>query len=260
MKNGLRSLRKKQRLLKWMDEKDDGKNKTGAGAARAADGKDFYLAAHQLRAPLSAMQTVLKLVLEGGISDPEKLIGLVRQAYTRSEDMMRLLNDVLDLGEARSAYERMSEGTCAPGDVLEGVVERLAPAAAERGMEIKLHIGDTPEMRIGAAALEHIFSNLLDNAIKYGRENGAVEVYLDEDPAGTLLFRVRDDGLGIPAEWLEKIFDDFQRAPNARKAVKQGTGLGLPIVKELAERAGGGISVESGPEKGTFFTVRLPVE
>ncbi|MBM3844634.1 MAG: cell wall metabolism sensor histidine kinase WalK, partial [Verrucomicrobia bacterium] len=101
-------------------------------------------------------------------------------------------------------------------------------------------------------------ANLIDNAIKYGREGGTVEVRGRELGAGQVEISVRDDGPGIAGEALERVFERFYRADKARAREQGGTGLGLAIVKNVVQAHGGDVRVESTPGRGTEFFIRLP--
>jgi two-component system phosphate regulon sensor histidine kinase PhoR len=117
-----------------------------------------------------------------------------------------------------------------------------------------------PELmaRADEARLEQVFGNLLENAVKYGRENGTVTVGGCTTPEGELELFVQDDGPGIPAAALERVFERFYRVDKARSREQGGTGLGLSIVKHIVQGHGGRVWVESEPGKGAKFCFTLP--
>jgi signal transduction histidine kinase len=143
------------------------------------------------------------------------------------------------------------------GTVVEQTVDSLQPLAAERGLELTvtathgLHVsGDREQLR-------QLIVILVDNALRYTPHGGAVEI----DVArlnGTVAIAISDTGIGIEHAELEKVFDRFYRADEARNRDSGGTGLGLSIARQLADEHGGRITVESSPGKGSTFTVRLP--
>ena len=121
-------------------------------------------------------------------------------------------------------------------------------------------VNELPELTVNADAnrLDQVFANLVDNAIKYGRANGSVRVGAKTLEDGTLEVFVRDDGPGIPAESLDRVFERFYRVDKARSRDQGGTGLGLSIVKHIVQAHRGEVRVESGPGKGATFFFTLP--
>jgi len=221
--------------------------------------KNFLLmASHQMRSPLVAIQSVIKVIVSGAVKgDDDVMRGLLQQAYIRSEDMLGMVNDILSLAEAKVERDEGSEQTDVPGE-LSNVVGLLRTVAAERGIEINLETcGGFPPCTIGRKNLNHIFTNLVENAVKYSKDNTEVKVILGTHD-GRIMFEVEDQGIGIPAAEQEKIFKEFYRADNARALAKQGTGLGLAIVENIVRNLGGDIGFVSEENKGTKFTVTLP--
>jgi two-component system phosphate regulon sensor histidine kinase PhoR len=142
--------------------------------------------------------------------------------------------------------------------VAEELYEDCEILASEKKIRITLEAG-TPITIVGdRGRLRQLFLNLIDNAIKYTPEGGSVTVTVAKQD-GMALFRVADTGIGIPPEDIPKIFDRFYRVDKARSRAMGGTGLGLSIAKWIAELHRGTIIVESVPQKGSVFTVRLPV-
>jgi signal transduction histidine kinase len=131
--------------------------------------------------------------------------------------------------------------------------------ADEKGVDLQLHCAcDTP-VRVAANAenLDRALTNLVSNGVKYTPDGGTVTLSLDGD-AETARLQVSDTGIGIPEDALPHLFEEFYRAPNAKAQIKQGTGLGLVITKEIIERYGGTIRVSSALDRGTTFNVTLP--
>ncbi len=106
--------------------------------------------------------------------------------------------------------------------------------------------------------LEQVMVNLLDNAVKFNREEGLVTVQCGYEPDRRVCIRVRDTGIGIPNKDTQRVFERFYRVDKARSRPAGGTGLGLPIVKEIVDRMGGSISIESQLGKGSTFIIDLP--
>jgi signal transduction histidine kinase len=145
-------------------------------------------------------------------------------------------------------------------ELLKGIVEFLGSKANAKKQSLSLQLLEKslPPLTSDPIALESIFGNLITNAINYTPEGGEIKVIADR--AGVnLRVRVQDNGFGIEAKHLEKIFERFYRVQNEKTRYITGTGLGLPIVKGLVDSMRGVIEVESEPGRGTLFTVLLPI-
>ncbi|MFA6449872.1 MAG: HAMP domain-containing sensor histidine kinase [bacterium] len=221
--------------------------------------KNFLLmASHQMRSPLVAIQSVIRVIVSGAIGgDDESVKHLLQQAYDRSEDMLGMVNDILDLAEAKVEKDEGTEQTDAAAE-LNAVVSLLRPTAAERGITIETDVAaGLPMARVARKSVNHIFTNLVDNAIKYSKDNTVVRVKLVAE-GDRMRIDVADQGIGIPQEAQQKIFKEFFRADNAKMLIKQGTGLGLAIVQNIVQNLGGDISFVSKENEGTTFTARVP--
>jgi len=221
--------------------------------------KNFLMmASHQMRSPLVAIQSVIRVIVSGAATgNEEDTRNLLQQAYIRSEDMLEMINDILNLAEARVEIDEGTEETNAASE-LNNVVSLLRPVAAEQKVAIELSAApDIPPTRIARKWLNHIFTNLVDNAVKYSMENTAVRVRLANEN-NMLRLDVEDSGIGIPEEDQKKLFKEFYRADNAKTLRKQGTGLGLTIVQNIVRNLGGTLSFTSKENEGTHFIVHLP--
>ena len=138
------------------------------------------------------------------------------------------------------------------GQIAETVLMALI---ADKGISLRFDAEDGVTVRGNADLLTRLLTNLIGNAYRYGRENGHIDVTLRKE-GGSALLTVKDDGIGISADDLPKIFDRFYRADKSRSV--KGTGLGLSIVKEIADLHGGTVNVESEPGKGSKFTFKSP--
>ena len=139
----------------------------------------------------------------------------------------------------------------------EEVVRLLAPAAEKRGQRLESRIMPGLQMLGDRSRLSQIIYNLTDNALKYSPDGGMIAVSLREED-DRLVWRVRDNGIGIPPEDLGHIFERFYRVDKARSRDTGGTGLGLSIVKQLVSMHGGEITVHSEPGRGSEFRVVFP--
>ena len=216
------------------------------------------LTTHELRAPVAAIQSYLKLILEGYVPQA-KVRETLEKAERRAMEQLALIADLLELGRIGSADAR---GLVQPTQIEQSLAEQvefLSGNARERGITIETRVGSSlSPVLANPDQIKSLWNNLISNAIKYNRDGGQVDVTLIEE-GGRLIATVQDTGIGIPAEAMTRLFSEFFRADNAKAQSRQGTGLGLSIVKEIVERAGGQITVESELGVGTRFYFWLPV-
>ena len=145
------------------------------------------------------------------------------------------------------------------GGILGEVVEFLRGKAVEKQVSLHLDLPDRlPEIWASREELVRVFTNLLDNAIKYNRTGGEVQVRAGEDK-GFIRISIQDTGIGIPPSDLEHIFDEFYRVKNPETRTISGTGLGLSIAKKILEAHDGHIEVESQIQQGSIFRILLPI-
>jgi signal transduction histidine kinase len=217
------------------------------------------MVAHELRSPISAVQSMLK-VLEEGIVGPitSKQQDLVQRSERRVSTLLSLVNDLLDLAAGKMEQLRGEKKKVALNEIITKVTELLRTRAEEKGLKFEVDIVEEPLALVGIEdGLERVFMNLVSNAIKYTPTGGSVTVRAwSED--NQIRVKVSDTGIGIPAEALPRIFDEFYRAKNAKAIEMEGTGLGLSIAKDVVEQHGGQISVESTEGEGSTFRVTLP--
>ncbi len=214
---------------------------------------------HELRTPLAALKESVGIVLEeiaGSITDKQRR--LLKLATNNVDRLGRLIDDLLDFSKAEAEVRQMRRTLFNIVETAEAAITTLTPLAKQKGVEIKssfLH--KKIEIWGDEDKLTQVFTNFIDNAIKYNRQKGRVTVNL-EDIDREVIISVSDTGVGIPEGDLDKIFDRFRRIESDFKEKAKGSGLGLWITREIVEKHGGRISVESQVGKGTKFTVTLP--
>ncbi|MBC7234447.1 MAG: hypothetical protein H5T69_01290 [Chloroflexi bacterium] len=215
--------------------------------------------AHELRSPLAAIQGCLDMILQGYTANNRKLEDdLLLRARDRAAAMLAQVNDFLRLGAVRySEFQRRIQ----PVQFLE-ILARLVPEmrvrARWRGVDLHIELPEALPCVMGTYEdMEHLLSNLISNAIKYTEPGGCVTVRFRADDGG-VVGSVADTGVGIPAEDLPKIFEEFYRGQRAKEMDATGTGLGLSIVKRVVEIYGGTLGVESVVGQGTTFTFTFP--
>jgi len=212
-------------------------------------------AAHELSTPLNAICNQLGVTLEHG-RDPGEYRRVLEDVLERVDHLSGAVESMLRLSRTEAGLDPGRVCEVEIGPLLELVIEFFAPVAADRGIELAFVPGPALSVRGDPAWLQQVFSNLVDNAIKYGRHGDRIRIEVERrDGWGAVT--VADTGPGIPPEELSTIFDRFQRADRDRS--RPGFGLGLSLVREIALAHGGRVDVESEPGKGTRFTVWLPV-
>ncbi len=214
---------------------------------------------HELKTPLTSVQGFAQALLDGTAGTPEAQKQAAQVIYNESGRMHRMVLDLLDLA-------RLDAGTLdlqrAPVDLtalLNSIAEKFAPQARAGNVDIRVETAVLPAIIGDGDRLAQVFTNLVDNALKFTPAGGSIT--LRAAPAGSgVQVDVVDTGAGISAEALPHIFDRFYQAdPSRPGGRKHGTGLGLAIVKEIVGAHGGKISVPSAPGTGSTFTISLPL-
>ncbi len=216
-------------------------------------------ATHELRSPINVTESLLTALAKGYAGQlPPEHVEVVERALKRVQALKSLVNDLLDLAAGKALAKSTERRRVALGSVVDEVCERLQTRAAGKGLTLSTDIAPTPlHVMADPGDLDRLVTNLVSNAVKY-TVKGGVTVTLAADGASARL-AVADTGIGIPAESLPNLFQEFYRARNARALDEAGTGLGLTIVRDLVDRYGGRIGVESREGEGTTVTVTLPV-
>ncbi|HEY76747.1 MAG TPA: GAF domain-containing protein [Thermoflexia bacterium] len=225
----------------------------------AAKSRFIHIATHELRSPITTAQSLVRTVLKGYAGSLSKQQEEIISRIARRLDFLEtLVNDLLDFAASKAPELEEAASPVTLNASVGRAALLLQPQAEEKGVNLIVH-PCREELAVWATedSLDRIFTNLISNAVKYTPTGGEVTVSLGR--AGEQGWvKVTDTGIGIPEEALPHLFEEFYRAPNARQFAV-GTGLGLVIVKELVERYGGRIEVESQEGKGTTFTVTFPL-
>jgi signal transduction histidine kinase len=215
---------------------------------------------HDIQASLSAIEGCLQTVVQG-FTGPvgEKTFDMVQRATLRSQHLLRFVRDLLDVSRMRTQNELPKERVSLV-EVVDRELDLFRQQCEEKSITVRFdnHAGQV-NIRANLFSMEQLFNNLLSNAIRYTPKGGSITVTIDPAPAGEAVeVRIADSGIGISAESLPRIFDDFFRAGNAQAFTADGTGLGLAIVKRIVELHDGQIRVESEVSKGTtvIFTLK----
>jgi two-component system phosphate regulon sensor histidine kinase PhoR len=218
----------------------------------------IHVATHELRSPIAVSQSLVRTVLKGYAGElSEQQEGIFARVASRLDFLESLVNDLLDLAASRAPDLGEEAAAVAVNASVGRAVLLLQPRAEEKGVALT-HRACCEELAIWASVegLDRIFVNLVGNAIKYTPSGGSVTVSLGR-ANDHIQVCVADTGIGIPADAIPHLFDEFYRAPNA-KEFAVGTGIGLAIVEDLVDQYQGTIEVESTVGEGTTFTVTFP--
>jgi len=217
--------------------------------------------AHELRTPLTALQGFTELLLTRAVP-PERAARFLSHLHGEAERLGRIVAELLDLSRIESGRPlELRREPVDVADLLERNVELFAAQHRRHRFEWTPDPGASM-LHADRDAVERILKNLISNAVKYSPGGGRVVIAAapsDERP-GMVELSVEDDGVGIPASHLSRIFDKYVRVPNPETAAVRGLGLGLALVRALAEAHGGGVEVDSLPGKGSTFRVFLPAQ
>jgi two-component system phosphate regulon sensor histidine kinase PhoR len=213
---------------------------------------------HELRTPLSLIQGFVESLLDGAKNDPALNAKFLQIIERNVQRLALLINDLLTISQLESGRAQLTlQPVNLPALVAEVFEEIQSPAAAR---QVTLR-SDLPPVVISADPdrLHQVFSNLIDNAIKYGRPGGIVRVSARPPAEGQVELHVADDGPGLPPEAVNRVFERFYRVDKARSREEGGTGLGLSIVKHIVQAHGGRVWAESQPGAGARFCFTLGV-
>ena len=212
---------------------------------------------HELRTPLTSIMALAETLAAGAVDDADNNRRFLAIIQKNSQRMQQLLNDILELSTIESGNVSVRLETIPLASAVDDVINSLTAAAAARNVSVKNNVADKVKVSADPRRLVQMLTNLIDNAIKFNRENGTVTVTHDDDKEHDRIY-VTDTGEGIPAQHLDRIFERFYRVDRARSLDLGGTGLGLAIVKHLARAHGGEVTATSRVGEGTEFVIELP--
>lgn len=253
----------KDTLIAELDEERMVSDEARKRAEAGSKAKSRFLAtmSHELRTPLNAIMgfsEVMKEEMFGPHSSP-----IYREysqdIYDSGSHLLQLINEILDLSRIEAGRYELVEERAHLGDIAQDCVRLLALRANGKGLQLHLSVAaDLPQVWIDVRAIRQIFLNLLSNAIKFTPKGGSVTLSVLTTADGGQMLVVRDTGPGIPAEEIPKVLQAFGQGSLAHETAEGGTGLGLPIVRSLAELHGGTFDLVSELRKGTEVSVTLP--
>ncbi|MBM4333179.1 MAG: GAF domain-containing protein [Deltaproteobacteria bacterium] len=223
---------------------------------------DFvFTVAHELKAPVAAIQSILRVLMEGYAGEIfQKQKELIGRAERRLIALQSLIRDLLALGALKGALPETKKVDVILNGVVNRVVDAIQAEVEEKNIELSVEVPHTLLTIKGTDDdLERLLGNLLENAVKYTLPGGKVRLQLSLND-NAIRIVVSDTGIGISPESMPRIFEEFYRAKNAKEMGQEGTGLGLSLVKHIVDRYRGEIGVESKLGEGSTFTIALPRE
>lgn len=213
--------------------------------------------AHELRTPIFSIQGYILTLLEGGLEDPKVNRNFLQRAINGTDRMIRIVEDLDLITQLESGVIGIDAKRMDLKKLVDEMIGDLRISAAERQVALRNGIEEELWVMADRDRLAQVFANLFNNAIHYGHTGGTCTV-LSFDIGEQVLVEVTDDGPGIAAEHLPRLFERFYRVGKSRSRNEGGSGLGLAIVKHIVEEHGGTISVKSVEGQGTTFDLTLP--
>ena len=218
----------------------------------------FSNASHELKTPITSIQGYAELLESGMIQDENMKLDFARRIKKEAENMTGLINDILMISRLEAKDAEVVFSSVRISVLLDDILDSLKPLAAQ--CQVFLHADCQPiTIEANPQQMKELLNNLITNAVKYNRPGGQVWVQIREQE-DAMVVRVKDNGMGIPADSLDRIFERFYRVDKGRSRKQGGTGLGLSIVKHIVSFYRGTIRVSSEIDKGSEFVVELPLK
>jgi signal transduction histidine kinase len=215
------------------------------------------LVTHELRAPVAAIQSYLRLILDGYVP-AEKQREIIEKSERRALEQLALISDLLDLARLQDRRGEAQLVSVDVAEILHGVADLMQARAEDKDLLFSVEVEpNVPPVKSTPEHVKQLWTNLISNAIKYTEPGGIVVVTLSQNP-NYVVGTVRDTGIGLSKEQIAHLFEEFYRTEEAKAMERQGTGLGLSIVKRIVESYRGRIWVESEQGKGSKFSFALP--
>jgi signal transduction histidine kinase len=236
---------------------------TARAAQAASEAKTMFLAtmSHELRTPLNAIigfSEIMKGQMLGPLEN-EAYKGYVADIHRSGTDLLKLINDILDIARLEGGHIELRPQRLAPGEIAESCLRSVAGRARREGISLVHDLpSGLPAVLADELRLKQVLLNLLTNAIKFTPVGGTVDLSLAEGN-GMLSFRVADTGIGMKPEDIPKVLDPFVQLADQMTRDHDGAGLGLPLTKSLVELHGGRLEIQSQPGRGTVATALFPL-
>jgi two-component system phosphate regulon sensor histidine kinase PhoR len=226
---------------------------------KAAVYRQEFLAdvSHELKTPIFAAQGFVHTLIDNPDEAPEIRQKFLEKAAKSLDGLDALVKDLLTVSQIETGAIKIEKKRINLRPMIEEIFEQLEGKAKKRGVKLFLNCADEAiDVKADAQKIEQVLVNLVDNGIKYGKQDGKVTVLI-EDRKKSYLISVKDNGPGISEKHLPRLFERFYRVDKSRTKLSGGTGLGLSIVKHIVQAHGSKIQVESKVDKGTSFSFKL---
>jgi two-component system sensor histidine kinase/response regulator len=225
----------------------------------AVESRFMLTMVHILRAPVAVLQNSIQVIRKGYVPAEEQPV-LLERAESRAGELLHVLDDLLLLAYLKEGVGLAHPETVSVADVLQTALTALKDLAKQRQIEVLLQVTYRPLVTANPEHIKAVWTHLLSNAIRYTLPGGQVTVSLQTDRTrGLAVGAVTDTGIGVTAEDIPRIFEEFYRTSAAKAIHATGTGLGLPIVRQAADMYGGTVEVESAVAQGSTFRFTLPL-
>lgn len=216
-------------------------------------------AAHELRTPLTAIRSIVDVTLHRD-RDSDEYVNALVQIQNEIERLSSIIDDLLVITRLENSLQKGDYKVFPAGVLIEDVLDTIAVLAKEKNIHIMTEIPSDLEIAGDRQKLSRAIFNLVDNAIKYTPEGGQIRISGEKDQSREEVeILIEDNGIGIPVDEIDKIFDRFYRVDKARSETR-GTGLGLSIAQEIVKAHNGTITVKSSSQQGSIFRVTLPLK
>jgi signal transduction histidine kinase len=258
----IRDLRERLAAAR-LRQKEDERELTERSALDSMKDEFVSTVSHELRTPLTSIRGALGLLSSGVLGTVDsKAQNLLRIALTNTERLIRLINDVLDLERMDSGRSVLQVRRCSLPELIHQATETMSAMADAATIRLKISANATvvlPSVFFDGDSdrILQVLTNLLSNAIKFSPAGSTVMIEV-ETPPDALIFRISDEGRGIPEDQLEAIFERFKQVEYSDSRHRGGTGLGLAICRSIVQQHGGTIWAQRNPVKGVSMCVRLP--
>jgi len=220
--------------------------------------RDFFSnASHELKTPITSIIGFAEMLNKDMVKGEQEKAEIMSRIETEAKRMSDLIGDILTISKLESSGENTEHTDVDFGEVIKEAVSAVSPVKDDTEIEISMDL-DRVLYRADKRQIYELCVNLIENAVKYNKPNGTVDISLKDDNKNIIL-SVKDTGIGIPTEYQSRVFERFYRVDYGRNKKVGGTGLGLSIVKHIVSIYGGTISLQSRKNNGTTIMVSLPV-
>lgn len=217
------------------------------------------IASHQLRTPLSALKWAMNILMDDKSLDDAKKREYLDIVKTSNERMIKLVNDLLDVSRIDQGRMDLKPEKFSLQNLAKEIIEELKLTAQKNNISLNIELeGDLPDVWADVSRVHLVFQNLMENAIKYSISGGMVRAVFKKQ-GGFARCEIIDNGVGIPVNQQERVWQKFFRSDNAKKNQVEGTGLGLFIVKAIVEMSRGKVGFQSQEDKGSVFWFTIPI-